>query len=68
MPTFPIRPTAALLALLSGFAASGCSREQAPRSEGEDVQVIPVAAAAAQRGRLRAVIHASGTVVPAEGA
>jgi RND family efflux transporter MFP subunit len=68
MPRFPSRLTAALLALVLGLAAAACSRQEAPRSEDEGIPVIPVAAAPAGRGRLRAVIHASGTVVPAEGA
>ena len=62
------RLTAACLACVLALAAAGCSREGAPRTAEEEIAVVPVAAAPAQRGRLRAVIQASGTVIPAQDA
>lgn len=63
----PTRRLAA--ALLLAVAASACSRrEAAVQEETSDAGVTPVAATPAQRGRLRATIHASGVVTPAPGA
>lgn len=48
-----------------------CSRSSTPRPEAEESEedrVVPVAAQPAQVGTLRATIHASGTVVPSDGA
>ena len=55
--------TAALLTLT--LLVTSCSRQQAPARGSEDVTVVPVAAEPARRGRLRAVLHVSGTVTAA---
>lgn len=62
----PTRRLAA--ALLLAVAVSACSRRDAAVPETADAGVTPVAATPAQRGRLRATIHASGVVTPAPGA
>ncbi len=56
--------------LLSVAALDGCGRST-PRTDSDPAEengVIPVAAQPAQVGALRATIHVSGTVVPADGA
>ena len=62
-------PTVATLLTLTGIL-TGC-RGAAPRAEPEgstENEIVPVAAQPAQVGSLRATIHASGTIVPADGA
>lgn len=48
------------------FVTGGCRREPPKPAEREDT-VVPVGAVPAQRAAIRAVLHASGVVVPAEG-
>ena len=55
-----------LLVIAAVLAAGACRREAPPPVEREDV-LIPVGAVPARRAAIRAVIHASGVVVPAEG-
>ncbi|MGE0443910.1 MAG: efflux RND transporter periplasmic adaptor subunit [Vicinamibacterales bacterium] len=62
------RLTAASLIVVLALAAAACSRQRPDAAAGEEAAPIPVAAQPAQRGRLRAVVHASGIVVPAQGA
>lgn len=62
------RLTAASLIVVLVLAASACSRQRPEAAADEEAVAIPVAAQPAQRGRLRAVVHASGLVVPAQGA
>lgn len=62
-----------VLASASFLAAStllACSRSprESVTEESDENQLVPVAAQPAQVGTLRATIHASGTVVPADGA
>ena len=57
-------PTLLLIALAVTTVA--CRRE-APKPVEHEEKVVPVGAVAAQRAAIRAVIHVSGVVVPAEG-
>jgi RND family efflux transporter MFP subunit len=62
-PRFTVR--AAIL--LVGFtAAAACNRTSTRPAAVEEVTIVPVAAEPAQTGRLRAVVHASGVVTPAD--
>lgn len=47
-------------------AVGGCRRD-APKPVEHEEQVVPVGAVAAERAAIRAVLHVSGVVVPAEG-
>jgi RND family efflux transporter MFP subunit len=58
--------TPASVGLCLAIAISACSRE-APRVVERQETVVPVGAVAAQRAAIRAVIHVSGSVVPAQG-
>lgn len=61
------RPVLVAIALLAAVVGAVCRRE-APPPQGEPQEtVVPVGAVAAERSTIRAVIHASGVVVPAEG-
>ena len=64
------RPYAAtswlLLLTLASIAAAGCRRE-APQPAARQEDVVPVGAVAAQKAAIRAVLHVSGIVVPAQG-
>lgn len=64
------RPTIRPLILLTLALATtaGCSRAPERPAAEEEATAIPVAATPVQRGRLRAVIHASGIITPADGA
>ena len=55
-----------VLIIAAALAAGGCRRE-APKAVEREEPIIPVGAVPAQRAAIRAVIHASGLVVPAEG-
>jgi len=55
-----------VLMVAAALAAGACRRE-APKAAESQETVIPVGAVPAQRAAIRAVIHASGLVVPAEG-
>src|SRR3954471_12544370 len=52
--------------LVAITAAAGCKRTPPRPAAVEEVTVVPVAAETAQTGRLRAVVHASGVVTPAD--
>ena len=56
----------AVLLIAAAITAGACRRE-APKAVETQETVIPVGAVPAQRAAIRAVIHASGLVVPAEG-
>ena len=56
----------AVLLVAVAIAAGACRRE-APKAAEPQETIIPVGAVPAQRAAIRAVIHASGLVVPAEG-
>jgi cobalt-zinc-cadmium efflux system membrane fusion protein len=56
----------ALVALAVLHPLAACRSEAPPRAEPQET-VVPVAAVAAQRAAIRAVIHASGVIVPAQG-
>jgi RND family efflux transporter MFP subunit len=59
---------AVLIAALIGATAASC-RRGAPQPEAvENDRTVPVTAQAATRGSLRAVIHTTGVVAPAQGA
>lgn len=61
-------PRFAICALLCLTAVlAGCSRPAREETASEEL-VVPVVARAAQTGTLRAVLHVSGVVVPAQGA
>ena len=47
--------------------AVGACRRDAPKPIEHEAQVVPVGAVAAERAAIRAVLHVSGVVVPAEG-
>jgi len=55
-----------LLLTLASIAAVGCRRE-APQPTERQEEVVPVGAVAAQKAAIRAVLHVSGIVVPAQG-
>ena len=55
-----------LIVVAALLTAGACRREAPPPVEREEV-LTPVGAVPAQRAAIRAVIHASGLVVPAEG-
>ena len=57
---------AAAAVTLSLLFGTSCRRDRPAPVERED-QVVPVGAVAAQKAAIRAVIHASGIVVPAQG-
>ena len=61
-----IRQRRLLLVIAAAFAAGACRRE-APKAAEPQETIVPVGAVPAQRAAIRAVIHASGLVVPAEG-
>src|SRR5688500_19701761 len=56
------RPAAVALAVL----IAGCSKEAEPPAERRET-IVPIGAVPAQRAAIRAVIHVSGVVVPAQG-
>ena len=60
------RPLVLIAAVAAAVTAGACRRE-APKAAEPQETIIPVGAAPAQRAAIRAVIHASGQVVPAEG-
>lgn len=62
----PRRPLVFIAAVAAAVAAGACRRE-APKAVEAQETIIPVGAAPAQRAAIRAVIHTSGMVVPAEG-
>lgn len=53
--------------LISVLALASCSRAPAPTAERQE-QIVPVGAIVAATGGIRTVVHASGVVVPSEGA
>jgi len=53
--------------IVAAAVAAGACRREAPKAVESQETVIPVGAVPAQRAAIRAVIHASGLVVPAEG-
>src|SRR5215208_3849133 len=53
--------------IVAAAVAAGACRREAPKAVEREETVIPVGAIPAQRAAIRAVIHASGVVVPAEG-
>jgi RND family efflux transporter MFP subunit len=55
-------------AVALAFALAGCGTTEAPDAASEGPIAVAVAARPAETGSLRAVIRASGVVVPAEGA
>ena len=60
----PRRP---VILILAAAVAAGACRGEAPKAVERQETIIPVGAVPAQRAAIRAVIHASGLVVPAEG-
>src|SRR5688572_3464800 len=58
------RPAA--VALAAAAVIAGCSKEAARPTERQQT-IVPVGAVPAQRAAIRAVIHVSGVVVPAQG-
>ncbi len=54
--------------LCTGAALSACSRQQARPAPEPREQVVPVGAARAETSHIRAVVHISGVIAPAEGA
>jgi RND family efflux transporter MFP subunit len=62
-----IRQQRPLLLLVAVAVAAGACRREAPKAVEAQETIIPVGAAPAQRAAIRAVIHTSGVVVPAEG-
>ncbi len=69
-PASLLHVTATLLLVVGILVGCGRGTTTSPPPTDEDSanQVVPVAAQAAQVGSLRATVHASGTVVPADGA
>ena len=62
------RPSFLLLILGAALCAAACGREEPRQAAAVDTEsVVPVAAEAARRGRLRAVIRVTGVVTPAAG-
>jgi RND family efflux transporter MFP subunit len=55
------------LIVIAALLTAGACRREAPRAVEQEEVLIPVGAVPAQRAAIRAVIHASGLVVPAEG-
>lgn len=55
-----------IVAVAAAVTAGACRRET-PRPVEHEEQVVPVGAVAAERAAIRAVLHVSGVVVPAEG-
>ena len=53
--------------LVAAAVVAGACRREAPKAGESQETIIPVGAVPAQRAAIRAVIHASGVVVPAEG-
>lgn len=53
--------------ILAAAVAAGACRREAPKAVERQETIVPVGAVPAQRAAIRAVIHASGVVVPAEG-
>src|SRR5688572_8445921 len=58
------RPAA--VALAAAVSLAGCSKPTQPPAERQET-IVPVGAVPAQRAAIRAVIHVSGVVVPAQG-
>ena len=56
----------AVAGLCIAVAIGACRREQPTAVEGQDT-VVPVGAVAAQKAAIRAVLHVSGVIVPAQG-
>jgi RND family efflux transporter MFP subunit len=56
-----------VILIVAAAVAAGACRREAPKAVESQETVIPVGAVPAQRAAIRAVIHASGLVVPAEG-
>jgi RND family efflux transporter MFP subunit len=56
-----------LLLIVAAACAAGACRREAPKAAEPQETIVPVGAVPAQRAAIRAVIHASGLVVPAEG-
>ena len=56
----------AAVALAAAVVIAGCSKEAPPPTERQQT-IVPVGAVPAQRAAIRAVIHVSGVVVPAQG-
>ena len=53
--------------VVAAAVGAGACRREAPKAAEPQETIIPVGAVPAQRAAIRAVIHASGLVVPAEG-
>lgn len=60
-------PAIAFIVLGTIALANGACRRESPKPVEQNEDLIPVGAVPAQRAAIRAVIHASGLVVPAEG-
>ena len=58
---------AVVLVAISIVSALSACRRQSPQAVERQETVVPVAAVAAQKAAIRAVVHASGVVVPAQG-
>lgn len=61
-----MRKVAAAVVLFSACAA--CGRQPPPAATEAEPQIVPVAAQPAETGRVRPVLHVSGTIVAAAGA
>jgi RND family efflux transporter MFP subunit len=57
-----------LVSALIGAMAASCRRSAPPPATTENDTIVPVTAREATRGSLRAVIHTTGVVAPAQGA
>ncbi len=53
--------------LAIALAATGACRREAPKPAEREDTVVPVGASAAQKAAIRAVLHVTGVVVPAQG-
>jgi RND family efflux transporter MFP subunit len=68
MTRFPTGAATALTAILCSAATlPACSREPAPAPRERQEIVVPVGAVPAETAAIRAVVHVSGVVAPAEG-
>src|SRR5690349_3349124 len=64
--TQPGRRIPAIISLVIWLAVLACRREQ-PQPVAQEETVVPVGAVAAQKAAIRAVLHVTGVVVPAQG-
>ena len=54
--------------LIAVLGLTSCAREAPPPTAERQEQIVPVGAIVVETGGLRAVVHASGVIVPSEGA